>query len=172
MARYLADTDWVIEYLNKNPQVRDRLDAYRREGVCVSAISVGELVEGAHGATNPNQGIDRLRDFLAGVESILPVVTETAECFGRERHRLRRWGSPSETWTSSSLPPAFSTTSRCSPTTADTSKWSRGCTLYPCRGSAPPSSFGAGSGDPNPLIYLPRGTGRCVRRAKSALSSG
>ena len=27
MARYLADTDWVIEYLNKNPQIRERLDA-------------------------------------------------------------------------------------------------------------------------------------------------
>jgi len=92
MARYLADTDWVIEYLNKNPQVRERLDAYRREGVCVSAISVGEIIDGAHGATNPNQGMDRLRDFLAGVESILSVVTETGEIFGRERHRLRRTG--------------------------------------------------------------------------------
>jgi tRNA(fMet)-specific endonuclease VapC len=92
MARYLADTDWVIEYLNKNPQVRERLDAYRHEGVCVSAISVGELIDGAHGATNPSQGMDRLRDFLAGVDSILPAVTETAELFGRERHRLRQAG--------------------------------------------------------------------------------
>ena len=36
--------------------------------------------------------MDRLRDFLAGVESILSVVTETGEIFGRERHRLRRTG--------------------------------------------------------------------------------
>ena len=92
MARYLADTDWVIEYLNKNPQIRERLDACRQEGVCVSAISVGELFDGAHGATNPNQGMDRVRDFLAGVESILPVVIQTAEAFGRERHRLRQAG--------------------------------------------------------------------------------
>ena len=92
MARYLADTDWVIEYLNKNAQVRERLDAYRDEGVCVSTISVGELIDGAHGAANPNQGLDRLRDFLSGAESVLPVVTETAEFFGRERHRLRQLG--------------------------------------------------------------------------------
>lgn len=92
MARYLADTDWVIEYLNKNPQIRERLGAYREEGVCVSAISVGELIDGAQGAANPNQGLDRLRDFLAGVDSILPVMTETAEFFGRERHRLRQSG--------------------------------------------------------------------------------
>lgn len=93
MARYLVDTDWIIQYLNRDPQVRARLDAYRREGLCVSAISVGELMDGAYGATDPSQGLARVRDFLMGVENILPVQEEIAEIFGRERQRLRKAGS-------------------------------------------------------------------------------
>jgi predicted nucleic acid-binding protein len=50
-------------------------------------------MDGAYGATDPSQGLARVRDFLMGVENILPVQEEIAEIFGRERQRLRKAGS-------------------------------------------------------------------------------
>lgn len=92
MPSYLVDTDWVIQYLNRDQRIRDRLDACRREGLCVSAISVGELIDGAHGAKNPAQGLERVRDFLHGVE-ILPVDGKSGELW-REFQCHSRLRSP------------------------------------------------------------------------------
>lgn len=91
MAGYLVDTDWIIQYLNRDAAIRERLDACRDEGLFVRAVSVAELIDGAYGATGPQQGLDRVRDFLQGAQ-VLSVEQATAEIFGRERQRLQKAG--------------------------------------------------------------------------------
>ena len=61
---YLVDTDWVIHYLNGQPQIVTRLDALKEAGLAVSIISLAELYEGIYASTDPTGNERALRDFL------------------------------------------------------------------------------------------------------------
>lgn len=87
-ARYLVDTDWAIHYLNGRPDIVDRLDAVKDEGLAVSVISLAELFEGVYGSTNPEDNEQDLQAFLRGVD-VLGVDVDTCQIFGRERAKLR-----------------------------------------------------------------------------------
>jgi len=85
---YLVDTDWIIHYLNGHEEIVEKLKSLRREGLCISVISLAELYEGIYYSTSPAGNEEALNDFLNGV-SILGVEEEICKIFGRERGMLR-----------------------------------------------------------------------------------
>ena len=92
---FLVDTSVIISYLRRDQRIIDDLRSRRREGLAVSAISVGELYEGVFLALPPHateaEGI--LAGFLREV-SVLAIDEEIGRIFGRERARLRQAGRP------------------------------------------------------------------------------
>ena len=88
---YLLDTDWVISYLNGRPEIVEKVEDLRTDGLAVSIISLAELYEGVYYSTNPEDGERGLEDFLAVVE-VVGLNAAICKVFGRERGRLRRQG--------------------------------------------------------------------------------
>lgn len=88
-ARYVVDTDWVIQYLNADATIVAGLDARRVDGIGISMVSIAELYEGVHYARDPRASERELRDFLLGLTKF-GIDEETCRIFGRERGRLRR----------------------------------------------------------------------------------
>ena len=89
--RYLVDTDWVIHYLNGNPNIVGRLQELREQGLGLSIVSIGELYEGVYFSADPEGNERALHDFLCGV-TVVGIDEETCKIFGRERGRLRARG--------------------------------------------------------------------------------
>ncbi len=84
----LVDTDWIIHYLNGQPEIVSKLQELQGRGVAVSLVSLAELYEGTYYSHDPEAREGDLNDFLAGV-SIIEIDKETCKIFGRERGRLR-----------------------------------------------------------------------------------
>lgn len=86
---YLIDTDWAVDYLkgvNKKVEfLQEQDDLY------ISAISVGELIEGIEDSERKEERRKALEDFLSGVK-ILAVTKEIAVEFGKIRNKLRKKG--------------------------------------------------------------------------------
>ena len=89
--RYLLDTDWVIHFLNGNPQVVRRVNEAMEEGAGLSIVSLAELYEGVYYSTDPEANEGALNAFLRGVV-VLGVDERICQVFGRERGRLRAGG--------------------------------------------------------------------------------
>ena len=91
--RYLADTDWVIDYMNGVPQVVERFDELLPQGIGLSIISLAELYDGVFGAMDPPAAERGLRKFLDNVGEIVPLSEPVCVEFAKERVRLRRAGN-------------------------------------------------------------------------------
>jgi tRNA(fMet)-specific endonuclease VapC len=89
--RYLADSDWIIHYLNGHSGIVARIQELSAEGLAISFISLAELYEGVFYSRDPRQSEKALQAFLNGVE-LLGIDEETTKTFGRERGRLRSEG--------------------------------------------------------------------------------
>ena len=90
--RYLVDTDWVIDYMHGVRRVADRIAALTPDGIGMSVVTLGELVDGVYGDADPQMSQRELDAFLQGVD-LLDVDEEIARIFGRERRRLRVAGN-------------------------------------------------------------------------------
>lgn len=90
--KYLVDTDWIIDGLGGNAEALSVLGRLSDEGVAVSAISVGEVLEGACSFPDPQRTIDGYREFIAGL-AVLPVDDRVAARFAEIRWTLRRQGN-------------------------------------------------------------------------------
>lgn len=86
---YLIDTDWAVDYLKGVDEtvrfLQDEQDLY------ISALSVGELVEGIEDSDRKEARMDSLNDFLAGV-TVLSFTRDAAVEFGKVRNTLRKRG--------------------------------------------------------------------------------
>lgn len=89
--KYLIDSDWLIDALNGQPSALAVLEELSAEGLAVSVIAIGELLEGLDSAPQPASHRAMLRQFLAGI-TLLPVDESIVEHFARNRARLRRQG--------------------------------------------------------------------------------
>ena len=86
---YLIDTDWAVDYL-KGIDEKVRF-LQNEEELYISALSVGELVEGIEDSNRKEERMDSLNDFLVGV-TVLSFTRDTAVEFGKIRNRLRKKG--------------------------------------------------------------------------------
>lgn len=89
--RYLADTDWVIHYLNGHAQIVARIQDLIPQGIALSVISLAELYEGVFYSRDPQKSEEALQDFLLGIE-LVGIDEEITRVFGRVRGKLRGEG--------------------------------------------------------------------------------
>jgi tRNA(fMet)-specific endonuclease VapC len=90
-ARFLLDTDWVIDHFNGIAAITRRLEQLRPSGLALSVISLAELYEGVHYARDPGASRRVLSRFVTGL-TVVPVDDEICDIFGRERGKLRQQG--------------------------------------------------------------------------------
>jgi predicted nucleic acid-binding protein len=88
---YLVDSDWLIDALIGVPAAVSLLARLRTEGLAVSIISYGELVEGTIGAADPQAELERVHTLLAPYP-LVPLSRPIMETFARSRVDLRRAG--------------------------------------------------------------------------------
>lgn len=89
MSLYLLDTDWIVDALHGQRAAGQTLVDLAPQGLAVSLISYGELVEGAFYAADSQAALAGLHTFLQGKE-LLPLTTEIMERFGIVRGALPR----------------------------------------------------------------------------------
>jgi tRNA(fMet)-specific endonuclease VapC len=92
--RYLADTDWVINYQRGIVPVVHLINSLLPDGIGLSVISLAELYDGILGSPDPSSSERALRDFLAAGVSIVDIDEAVCWRFASERRRLRTAGTP------------------------------------------------------------------------------
>jgi len=88
---YLVDSDWIVDALAGVDSALKVLEELSEEGLAVSIISVGEILEGAYGFPDPDSHRLRFRQFLSGF-NLLDLSEPVMEVFARIRSELRREG--------------------------------------------------------------------------------
>jgi tRNA(fMet)-specific endonuclease VapC len=86
---YLVDTDWVIDYLNAQPQAIATLQRLEPQGLAVSIITYAEVYEGILYGHNPAQAQRGFRHFLRPVD-VLPINRRITHRFAAVRGGLPR----------------------------------------------------------------------------------
>jgi predicted nucleic acid-binding protein len=89
--RYLVDSDCIIDGIANLPGAQALLRSLSGDGLAVSVISLGEVLEGAYLYPAPGDLIEDYRRFLAGY-SVLPVTESIVRRFAAVRSLLRRQG--------------------------------------------------------------------------------
>ena len=120
-ARFLLDTDWIIDHFNGITAITRRLEQLRPSGLALSVISLAELYERVHYSRDPAASRRVLSRFVAGM-TVVPVDDEICDIFGRERGRLRRLGRTVGDFDLLIAGQGYGTTSRSARTTAVTSR--------------------------------------------------
>lgn len=88
---YLVDSDYLVDALIGIPQATRLLEQLAVEGLGVSIVSYGEIIEGAFGDPDPAQRLQRFRAFLARFP-VVPLSDPVMEIFARLRKDLRDRG--------------------------------------------------------------------------------
>lgn len=93
---YLFDTDTVSHVLRKAPSsgLIRRLADVPAEHQFTSAITVGELIYGAHRSTRPTYFLERLDRHVWPNVTVLPFDEMAARIYGPLRAKLEQTGTP------------------------------------------------------------------------------
>lgn len=91
MIAYLADTDWMVDFLNGRPEAINLLGTLADDGIAISIITYAELWEGAVGGADAEARISDIRDLARAID-VLGVDEETAQELATLRAALRREG--------------------------------------------------------------------------------
>lgn len=93
---YLFDTDTLSQLLKRSPAppLLARLSAVPPEQQFTTAITVGEMVYGAHRSPKREYLLRQLRERVWPQVRILPFDRAAAETYGALRARLERAGTP------------------------------------------------------------------------------
>jgi tRNA(fMet)-specific endonuclease VapC len=93
MLRYMLDTNLCIRVLRDRPRgLRERFNA-EAEALCISTITLAELLHGAEKAARPVEGRHEVERFAARLE-VLPFDAAAAAHSGEIRASLERRGLP------------------------------------------------------------------------------
>ncbi|MFW1810148.1 type II toxin-antitoxin system VapC family toxin [Acinetobacter ursingii] len=93
MLKYMLDTNIVIYTMKQRPvTVKAKFNAVATQ-LCLSSISVAELVFGAENSQNPAQNMKVIEDFLSRLQ-ILDYGIESAMQYGSIKAHLRKMGTP------------------------------------------------------------------------------
>ncbi|NYZ14640.1 tRNA(fMet)-specific endonuclease VapC [Azospirillum sp. RWY-5-1] len=92
MLRYMLDTDLCIRVLRDRPAgIRARFNA-EADGLCISVVTLGELLHGAARSNRPLAVRREVEDFAARLE-VLAFGADAAGHFADIRAELERRGS-------------------------------------------------------------------------------
>ena len=93
MPKFMLDTNIVIYTMKNRPQqVRETFNRYSGQ-LCVSVVTVGELVFGTERSAHPQRNLADVEAFLARLD-VLPFDRPAASHFGQLRSELYRVGKP------------------------------------------------------------------------------
>lgn len=93
MLKYLLDTDIVIYTMRNRPeQVKRRFKQHQGQ-ICISAVTLGELVFGAEHSEQVARNLKDIEAMVARLE-VLPLDIGAAYHFGRIRAALFKAGQP------------------------------------------------------------------------------
>lgn len=89
--KYLIDTDWLIDYLKGKTAAGQLLGQMVHEGIAISLITYGEILEGVYYGKAPKQQEQIFRAFLRATP-VLPLTESSLERFAEIRGALRSQG--------------------------------------------------------------------------------
>lgn len=93
MLKYMLDTNIVIYVMKNRPEaVRERF-ARQQGQLCISAVSLMELVYGAEKSASPERNLRAVEGFAARLD-VLPYEDSAATHTGQIRAELARKGTP------------------------------------------------------------------------------
>ncbi|MFC0311341.1 VapC toxin family PIN domain ribonuclease [Chromohalobacter japonicus] len=93
MLKYMLDTNICIYTIkNKPPSVREIFKRHHSQ-MCISSITLMELVYGAEKSSNPEHNIGVVESFAARLE-VLPYDNDAAAHTGQLRAELAKAGTP------------------------------------------------------------------------------
>ena len=93
MLGYLLDTNICIYVIkNRPPALRERFDELA-EALCISTITLGELLYGVEKSSRRNQNLETVEQFTARLD-VLPFSAKAAAQFGQIRAQLTQAGRP------------------------------------------------------------------------------
>jgi len=95
MPSFLLDTNFCIHFIRGKAWARLALAKVQASDVAVSAVTVGELFEGAHRSDRTAQEIKKAEAFLNPIE-VIPFGREEARVWGLVEANLRKQGKPIE----------------------------------------------------------------------------
>ena len=93
MLKYLLDTNIVIYTMKNRPQQVKRLFQKHEGEMCISAVTLGELVFGAEHSQQVEQNLADIEALVARLE-VLPLDSKAAYHFGQIRAALYTIGQP------------------------------------------------------------------------------
>jgi tRNA(fMet)-specific endonuclease VapC len=88
----LVDSDRIIDGLSGRSAAIELLESVSQHGLAISAVTVGEVFEGAYLRPAPGVALARYWQFLDGYE-VFPVTAEIADTFAHVRADLCRAGN-------------------------------------------------------------------------------
>lgn len=91
--KYLIDTHWIISFLNQRPEAVALFDELSDEGIVISTVTIGEVLEGLMALAVDDR---RTAEFETLIDSIdvLDIDHAAAVSFAAARLALRRRGQP------------------------------------------------------------------------------
>jgi tRNA(fMet)-specific endonuclease VapC len=93
MLEYMLDTNICIYVIKNRPAaLRERFDQLA-EALCISTITLGELLYGVQKSARRSQNLQAVEQFTARLE-VLPFSVKAAAHFGQIRAELARAGRP------------------------------------------------------------------------------
>ncbi|KIZ47988.1 MULTISPECIES: tRNA(fMet)-specific endonuclease VapC [Rhodopseudomonas] len=93
MLAYMLDTNICIYVIkNRPPALRDKFNALA-EQLCISSITLGELVYGAEKSARRVDNLNAIAHFTARLQ-VLPLADKAAAHDGQLRAELERAGTP------------------------------------------------------------------------------
>ncbi|QEM82588.1 type II toxin-antitoxin system tRNA(fMet)-specific endonuclease VapC [Halomonas binhaiensis] len=93
MIKYMLDTNICIYTIkNKPPQVREVFKRHH-EQLCMSSVTLMELIYGAEKSANPERNLHVIEGFAARLE-VLPFNNDAAAHTGQLRAELAKAGTP------------------------------------------------------------------------------
>lgn len=93
MLKVMLDTNIVIYVIKRRPI--EILDTFNRHAgqMCISSVTLAELLHGVEKSTNPSQNMQRVEDFVSRLE-VLDYGQKAAAHYGDIRANLEREGTP------------------------------------------------------------------------------
>ena len=91
--RYMLDTNVCIDYLKGNSNnIRDRIISAPKDALCISAITLSELMYGVENSSNRETNLVALDFFLLKID-IIPYDDQAAAAYGVIRRQLKQEGN-------------------------------------------------------------------------------